>query len=172
MKYISLKNVNLVLFDGKSVGTESTTESPQTKDNEEYGQTKQKSDPVQRKKKTGAKSKSSAAENENEEDRRAAFESLISGEYKDEFASRVQQIINRRFRDRNGLEERLFKVSPILDMLMAKYKIKDGDIDSLIESMEQETKRVVLDYPDFGLNVEIQNQNFTCKLKVKSQRGT
>ena len=56
------------------------------------------------------------------EAKRAAFEKLIGegGEYKDIFAERTQQIINRRFKDGKIQEQTIAKQKPIMDILMQR----------------------------------------------------
>lgn len=70
------------------------------------------------------------------EDRRKAFEDLIGGEYKDEFTQRTQEIINRRFKETKNLESQLNTQKPIIDMLLQKYKIADGDLGKLTQAIE------------------------------------
>lgn len=70
------------------------------------------------------------------EDKRKTFEELISGEYKDAFAERTQQIIDRRFKESKGMEQTIASQKPIMDMLMQKYQIADGDVAKLQKAIE------------------------------------
>ena len=72
------------------------------------------------------------------EARKQAFEELISGEYKDVFAERTQQIIDRRFKESKGMEKTINDQKPIIDMLTQKYKIADGDMGKLLQAIEQD----------------------------------
>lgn len=72
------------------------------------------------------------------EDKRKAFEELISGEYKETFAERTQQIIDRRFKETKGMEQTIASQKPIMDMLMQKYQIADGDVAKLQKAIEQD----------------------------------
>lgn len=65
------------------------------------------------------------------EARKAEFEKLISGEYKEEFKEKFQNIFNERFRDYKGIRETLDAQQPIIDMLMQKYNIRGGDLNAL-----------------------------------------
>ena len=65
------------------------------------------------------------------EARKAEFEKLISGEYKEEFKEKFQSIFNERFRDYKGIRETLDAQQPIIDMLMQKYNIRGGDLNAL-----------------------------------------
>jgi hypothetical protein len=58
------------------------------------------------------------------EQRRAEFDKLISGDYKDLFAERTQSIIDRRFRDTKLMEGRMGSLQPAIDILMSRYNVK------------------------------------------------
>lgn len=88
------------------------------------------------------------------ENRRAAFEELIGGEYKEEFTQRTQEIINRRFKETKNLEARLNEQKPILDMLMSRYKIADGDITKLTQAIETDDAYWEEAAEERGLTVE------------------
>ena len=70
------------------------------------------------------------------EDRRKAFQELVNGEYKDIYTEETQRIIDRRFREARNLEERAAKQQPVIDMLMQRYKIADGDLGKLAAAVE------------------------------------
>ena len=74
------------------------------------------------------------------EDKRKAFEDLISGEYKEEFTKRTQDIINRRFRETKNIETKLNAAQPVIDMLMQKYHIDDGDMGKLTKAIDTDEK--------------------------------
>lgn len=67
-----------------------------------------------------------------------AFEDLINGEFKDQFSRRMQQIINRRFKDSKGMEEQLASHQPILDMMLKRYDVADGDMGKLKQAIEED----------------------------------
>lgn len=73
------------------------------------------------------------------EERRKAFEGMIEGEYKDVYTEKFQQAFNRRFKETKGMEESLAAQKPILDMLMQRYKIADGDVTKLQTAIEQDS---------------------------------
>ncbi len=74
------------------------------------------------------------------EERRKAFDELINGEYKDLFTEKTQGIINRRFSETKGLENRLSAQAPIVDMLMQKYQIENGDMATLQSAIEEDAQ--------------------------------
>lgn len=55
------------------------------------------------------------------EERAAAFEELIKGEYAQEFNARTQGIISQRFKETKNLENRLEEMRPIMDALSTRY---------------------------------------------------
>lgn len=72
------------------------------------------------------------------EARRKAFDELIDGEYKDIYAEKFQEAFNRRFKDMKGMEQSLAEQKPVMDILMQKYKIADGDVSKLQKAIEQD----------------------------------
>lgn len=88
------------------------------------------------------------------EDKRRAFEDLINGEYKDMFTERTQNIIDRRFKETKNLEAQLKAQSPIMDLLMSKYKVADGDISKLSQAIEQDDTYWEEAAEEAGLTVE------------------
>ena len=72
------------------------------------------------------------------EDKNAAFEKLIRGEFKEQFSARTQAIIDRRFREAKQLEARLNEAAPILESLSRRYGVEDGDLRGLSAALEAE----------------------------------
>lgn len=74
------------------------------------------------------------------EAKRAEFEKMIGegGEFKDIFAERTQQIINRRFKDGKIQEQTIADQKPIMDILMQRYNIADGDAKALLKAIEED----------------------------------
>ena len=70
--------------------------------------------------------------------RRAEFEKLIKGEYKDQFAERTQQIINERFKEAKGLKAQVAALTPILEMLAERYGVPAEDVGKLAAAIEED----------------------------------
>jgi hypothetical protein len=87
------------------------------------------------------------------ESNRKAFEELIAGEYKDAFTERTQQIIDRRFKESKGMEQTIASQKPIIDMLMQKYKIADGDVGKLQKAIEQDDTYWEREADEAGLSI-------------------
>lgn len=72
------------------------------------------------------------------DDRKAAFEELIKGEYKAEFNERTQQLINARFKETKAQTEKLTALQPVLDALGTKYGVDVSDVDKLMAAIEED----------------------------------
>lgn len=88
------------------------------------------------------------------EDKRKAFMDLVNGEYKDVYTEHTQRIIDRRFRETRNLEEQLGRNQPVIDMLMQRYKIGDGDIDKLTAAIENDDAYWSEAAEEAGMSVE------------------
>lgn len=72
------------------------------------------------------------------ENRRKAFKELTNGEYKDIYDTEVQNIINRRFKETKQLQQTVSQFTPIVNMLMERYGIEDGDAAKLLNAVEND----------------------------------
>jgi len=72
------------------------------------------------------------------EEKRKSFRDLVEGEYKDIYTEETQKIINRRFKETSTLREQLAQNQPVIDMLMQRYNVKDGDISKLTAAIEND----------------------------------
>lgn len=89
------------------------------------------------------------------EARRKAFQDLVnSEEYKDIYTEETQRIINRRFRETQNLEQQVARNQPIIDMLMQRYKISDGDIGKLTAAIENDDAYWSEAAEEAGMSVE------------------
>lgn len=104
------------------------------------------------------------------------FSDLIKGEYKDQFTSEVQSIINRRFKETKGLQEQLSAQQPVLDKLMARYNIQGGDMSALSQAIDSDRSLWEQAAEDAGMTVEqyrrIQNMELeNMRLKRAQQEN-
>lgn len=86
--------------------------------------------------------------------KKAEFEKLISGDYKDMFDERVQGIINKRFKSAKQAEETVGKMQPLLDILGTKYGVEDGSVESIVKALENDTSFYEEAASAQGLSVE------------------
>jgi hypothetical protein len=88
------------------------------------------------------------------EDKRRAFQELVNGEYKDVYTEETQRIIDRRFREAKNLEQQVSRNQPVIDMLMQRYKIADGDISKLSAAIENDDAYWSEAAEEAGMSVE------------------
>lgn len=121
--------------------------------------------------------------------KRAEFENLIRGEYKQAFDERVQKIIDRRFRDMRVLKEQAARIRPVLDALYEKYGVLEPEelvgilkaVDARAETNDEDRRRhavmkmmkwradadeILRMYPGFDLANEMKNAAFVNLLKA------
>lgn len=76
-----------------------------------------------------------------QEARKAEFEKLIKGDYKDLFDERAQRIIDARFKEVKTLEAKAAQsetLAPVLDMLASKYGVDGKDVAALVKAIEED----------------------------------
>lgn len=88
------------------------------------------------------------------EDKRKAFKELVEGEYKEQYTEMFQQAFNRRFKEAKGMENSLNAQKPIMDILMQRYNIADGDVAKLQTAIEQDNVYWEDAAEEAGLTVE------------------
>lgn len=88
------------------------------------------------------------------EARKKAYREMIEGEFKDLYTEDTQRIINRRFRETQNLEEQLEKSRPVLDLLMQRYGIADGDTAKLMAAVENDDAYWSQAADEAGMSVE------------------
>lgn len=72
------------------------------------------------------------------EAKKKAFRELINGEYKDLYTQETQRMIDRRFKEARETEKRMQSYQPVLDTLMERYGIADGDAKRLLEAVDND----------------------------------
>lgn len=88
------------------------------------------------------------------EDKRKAFEKLVSGEYKDIYTEETQRIINKRFRETESLRAKVDESQPLLDLLSARYGVKNGNVKDIISAVENDNAYWQEAADEAGMNVE------------------
>ncbi len=73
------------------------------------------------------------------EARKAQFEALIRGEYKDLYDERMQDTIQKRLKSSKETVDKYNAMAPMLEMLAKKYGVKDaGDVQALTSAIEED----------------------------------
>lgn len=94
------------------------------------------------------------------------FETLIKGEFKAQFDSKVQGIIDRRFKAQKSAMEEHAAAKPIIDMLMQRYGLKN--IDELKSAFESDSLYWETGAEKEGLEVEQYKE--LMKLRAENQQ--
>lgn len=89
-----------------------------------------------------------------DEARKAEFEKLISGDYKDLFAQRTQEIIDTRFKQTKQLESQASALNPVLELLAGKYGVDAKDVDALSKAIQEDNSYYEDEAMEKGLTVE------------------
>lgn len=99
--------------------------------------------------------------------RKAEFDRIM-GDYKDLFQEKTQSIIDKRFKETKNLEKQLGDTRPILDTLMSKYGVEDGDVAKLTKAIEADDQYWEELADKEGLTVE----QYKMKQKLESENAS
>lgn len=112
--------------------------------------------------------------------RRAEFEKLIKGEYKDLFDERAQKMIDTRFKQNKTLEEQASRakaLDPVLELLSSKYGVDSSDVESLVKAIQEDDSYYEEEALQKGLTVEqlkhmkqIERENAEFKRAAQEQK--
>ena len=91
-----------------------------------------------------------AAEGERSKD--AEFDELIENEYKEQFSKKVQKIISKRLREVKNLKEEKDKNTLLVETLLKKFGIEDGDTEKLMKMIDEGMSKT---NPEDGKKVEL-----------------
>jgi len=112
------------------------------------------------------------------DERRRAFQELVNGEYKDIYTEETQRMINRRFKETANLQARVDETQPLVDMLMQRYGIKDGNMKSLIAAVDNDDAYWSEAADEAGMSVDqykkfqkLQRENEEFKRSEEAKRG-
>jgi hypothetical protein len=86
-----------------------------------------------------AEGNSEAVQTENSpEDRSAAFESLIKGEYKDLYDAKVQDTVQKRLKSTKDTVAKYEALTPMIEVLARKYGVDASNVDALVRAVESD----------------------------------
>ena len=88
-------------------------------------------------------------------DRKARFEEMIKGEFKDLYDERLQDTLSKRLKGLNQTAEKYNSLSPTLELLAKKYGIKDSnDIEALNKAISDDDSYFEEEAMEKGISVE------------------
>lgn len=121
-----------------------------------------------------AESQVGADENEGEgevdtPDLEGEFDELVKGKYKQQYDARVQNAINRRFKNSQDYQSTIGEYEDATQILYAKYGLKAGDIKGLKNALENDNGLYAEAAEQEGLTTEKYRENL--RLKAEAERG-
>lgn len=115
-----------------------------------------------------------------QEARRAEFERLIKGDYKDLFDERAQQIVDTRFKQMKALEAKASQadaLSPVVELLASKYGVDGSNVEALVKAIQEDDSYYEDEAMQKGLTVEqlkhmkrIERENEAFKRAAQEQQ--
>lgn len=107
---------------------------------------------------------------------RPSFKELIEGEYKKEYGEQVQNVIRQRFKQNAETEEKLGKITPIMELLGRKYNVDPGDVDQLAKVIGDDDSLYEEEAMERGMSVESlkavkQMERENERLKAREQQS-
>lgn len=99
-----------------------------------------------------------AQDNPTEPTKKASFDDLIKGDYKDDFQARVDKVVNARFAKERAAQEQHAKftetVSPLLTTLAARYGKEVDDIKGISDALESDNAYFASKAEEMGISVD------------------
>ena len=150
-----LKKFSLHLFDGAASGASGGTdggavsaEGAAAEGNETggkviYGKQPETKNPVAEDKKENSA-----------DDARKRYEQAIKGEFKEFDAERIQNIIDRRFKETKELEEKIGAMENVLASLYEKYKVEGGNLQALQNAIDTDDAFWEQGAEEAGMSIE------------------
>lgn len=93
------------------------------------------------------------------------FADLINGRFKEQFTRKTQAIIDKRFKQTKGLEEYKQRVSPVVESLMKKYGVEDGNEGNLLDFIKEKEETPVNTPPE---NEVVSERGKNLRSKISS----
>ena len=167
---------------GADAGGQTTAEAPLAKAknksgedlrNVKYGKQIESDEPVSNQQDSSV----TTARTVSQEDRAAAFENLIKGDYKDLYDKKVQDTIQKRFKNVKANEDRLNALSPVLEMLGQKYGVDAQDADALAKAIQDDDSYYEEEAMSKGVTVEqlktfkrMERENSQLRQQIEAQQ--
>lgn len=102
----------------------------------------------------GAEGKGVQVTSDTLDERRRAFREMVNGEFKDIYTEETQRMLNRRFGENREMEERMQGQQAVIDMLMQRYHIEDGDLSKLTSALDNDSAYWSEAAEEAGMSVE------------------
>jgi len=108
----------------------------------------------------------------------AEFEKLIKGEFKEQFEQRMKENLKRRFKESSDAKAKTAENDRIVNLLMMKYGIGDGDTVSLMEAIKSDDGFIKTEAEKMGIDSEtlkklkrLEYENEVMKNRLNRQKA-
>lgn len=101
-------------------------------------------------------------------DRKAEFEAMIKGDYKDVYNQNVQNILQQRLKGANDTKAKLEAMNPIMDLLSARYGVKADDIQGMAKAIEDDD--ALYEQAAMEKNMDVKDYKHQLKLETENAR--
>lgn len=106
--------------------------------------------------------------------KKAEFEALINGEYKDLFSEKIKEIISKRLKGTEDVKEKLSKYEDFVKAIATKYGADPEDFDAIMEkasgSVPQKEVPVNTEKGDNGYIENLEKENKYFKQMLEQER--
>ncbi len=86
-------------------------------------------------------------------DKKAEFDALIKGEYKDLYTAKVKEIISKRLKGNEVLKGKLAKLEQIVEVLADRYKVDKNDLEALTKKVADDDALIIDNAKEKGMDV-------------------
>lgn len=87
-------------------------------------------------------------------DRKAEFEKLIKGEYKDLYDERMQDTVQKRLKGQKEIVDKYNALSPMFETLSKKYGVDASDPEAIMKAIEEDDSYYEEEALEKGISVE------------------
>ena len=112
------------------------------------------------------------------EDANARFDSLIKGEFKEQFNQRMQDAVQKRLKSSKETVDKFNALAPTLEMLGKKYGVDASDINALTQAIQDDDAYYEEEALEKGITVEqlksirkVERENADLKRQMDAERA-
>ena len=108
------------------------------------------------------------AEEDSKSLKRAEFEKLIKGDYKEFYEERIKDNLSRRFKENAQQKQQNLRNSHIVELLFDKYNVDNGDFEALQRAIESDDAYLLTQAQKRGIGIE--DYKYIRKLETENKR--
>ena len=109
-------------------------------------------------------------------DRKAEFEAMIKGDYKDVYQQSIQNILQPRLKGANEIKQKYEALTPLIDLVASRYGKQPDDIQGIINSLESDDAWLEqaaadknMDAQQYRQMLKLQSENTRLKISADAQ---